>query len=1471
MERIIWKHVVRWGEICLFLAFAGGVHAQVQANFMSDTTMGCEQLSVQFTNTSTGDPTTFQWDFGDGRTSSVENPSIVYLKTGTYRVSLTVSDSSSMNTKVAYISVYSNPKVDYSTSLPVGCPSGEVGFVDHSEAGSGEIVSRVWDFGDGSNFGSGSEVSHTYDAPGDYQARLVVTNSMGCTSTAANETVTIGPTLTPDFSANQSFSCSAPFNVMLTANDITEYQDVTYQWDFGDGSPFGNGRSISHTYSKEGRFPVTLTVFVDNGCEASTSKADYIAIGTYPADFTYSKACLQDVIMFQNTSSPRPHSAIWQFGDGHTASGVDAHHRFTNTGSYEVTLINDYGDCKDTIVNKIEVLPSPSADFQSATRHYCGVPGVVTFENLSTGGVSWKWDFGDGAISSERNPSHTYRSNGHYDVSLITFNREGCSDTMRKTAYIHIEAPDLSFTALPPEGCIPLPVTFSLPEGTTEDIQQFQWDFGDGAAASTEAAPTHTYQEVGNFSVHLEVVTKTGCTFSMDKEDFIRTGTKPRVNFEATPTEICLNEQVQFTNLSSPKGDSWEWEFPDNGDSILTVENPTFRFNHVQDQDVTLTIGNNGCYQSLTKADFIKIRPPEANFDLQLISCDDPTTFQFTDKSKAAEQWEWDFGDGDRSSTPNPKHSYARNGAYKVTLTVSNGSCTSRKEKWLQVIDEDIQLTVSDATLCLGDSVTISASPFYSNQFEWSLTWFSGDGRAETVQHIEEGVNGFKQAYQTTGTFTPTLKVQYVNGCYDSIAATPIRVQGPVADFRTSSAEICQGTSVTFDDRSQTDPASATIRQWIWDFGDGNSDTTQSGAITHSYQDAGQFRARLRVTDTNGCSDDTVLTKRHSITVNPGQASFSAIDTILCAGKKVRWQNTSDAGIGAAYLWDFGDGTTSDVALPDQKSYLKDAWYTVSLIVNTSKGCTDTLVRPDYIRVATPKAVMRDNQAVKECRIYQDTAISLSRNAQSILWEFGDGTTSTSDTAYHIYNVPGRYIQRLTVTGYGEGCTDVIEREIIITGPKGEAVVSETAGCGPFTVQFSAVHVEGASSFQWYFGDGAVSDPMPSTESSYTYPYKGLYHPALKLIDDTGCYVIVPFNDSINIVVDSIAVTPQYSWPLICDSNTVAFTPEGLVYSKDVFDQPAQYRWDFGDADQGTSDEENPQYRFRAPGTYNGLLNVRSAYGCQSEIPFSVTVPDSIPLKAAVAATPIEICSGETVQLTASSNVGTSYEWITGGSLDRNNEASVEARPESSTHYEVIAYSNNYCQADTAAITVTVHDLPEISAGPDIHSGTGSVIQLGATAEGNTMIQRWSWTPEDYLSCAHCITPVSTPRGNITYVVEGEDQFGCKGTDTVQLFLTCDQGKVFIPNTFTPNNDGVNDLFYPRGEGVKTVRYFRIYSRNGQLIYERTNFALNDRSSAWDGRFKGHLLDPGVFVYTISMVCDNNKIFDRNGDITLIR
>jgi gliding motility-associated-like protein len=130
---------------------------------------------------------------------------------------------------------------------------------------------------------------------------------------------------------------------------------------------------------------------------------------------------------------------------------------------------------------------------------------------------------------------------------------------------------------------------------------------------------------------------------------------------------------------------------------------------------------------------------------------------------------------------------------------------------------------------------------------------------------------------------------------------------------------------------------------------------------------------------------------------------------------------------------------------------------------------------------------------------------------------------------------------------------------------------------------------------------------------------------------------------------------------------------------------------------------------------------------------------------------------------------------------------------------------------------------------------------------------------------------MASPTKDITYTVSVASDFGCTAEDQVNVHVMCDGSQVWLPNTFTPNADGQNDRFYPHGKGIESVARFRIYDRWGELLFERSNMPVNDKSYGWDGTFKNQPLKPDVYVWIMDATCTNGEHMQTKGDISLIR
>ena len=683
-----------------------GIFIQAQApvaNFTVNSTSGCAPYQVLFTDQSTGDPTSWAWDFGNGQLSTTRNPAVDYSQPGTYTVRLIVKNASGIDDEIKtnYITIFPSPKAAFTANLTTSCAPALIQFTDQSTAPpGGTITGWTWDFGDGVTSAQ-QNPSHTYTNTGFYTVSLKVTSSTGCKGTTTiNRYIRIVSGVNVDFAFSQPSTCKAPF--MINFQDQSSGPGtLSYSWNFGNGST-STLKNPNTIYPVAGTYPVKLAVQSNLGCNGSTTKNIVVAGKTTNFSFP-STICIGQTVNFQNSSSPPPVSASWSFSDGTTSSQINPVKTFLTGGTYQVKLINNYGNCSDSITKNVTVIISPVVNFSANDSISCNASLAVQFTDKSPGAATWIWDFGDGTTSTQQNPSHTYNTPGFYDVTLSITLAGGCGNTMTKAQYIKIKPTIVSISNAPVGGCAPFTYSPIASIQTIDSIVSYSWDFGDGTT-STLQNPTHTYNLTGSYNIQLTVTTQSGCTQTVTIPSGVTTGTKPTANFSFTPNGSCASTAVQFTDLSTTTlGASvqWLWDF---GDGITSsAQNPLHKFQGAGNLSVRLTVVNNGCPDAISKP--ITVLPPVAKFGYK-VDCNNRLSVTFSDSSivnpvYGAITYLWDFGDGTPTSTlQNPPHVYSALGPYVVKLTVRNGACSYPLSKTITLVNEPVDFNVSKNPVC---------------------------------------------------------------------------------------------------------------------------------------------------------------------------------------------------------------------------------------------------------------------------------------------------------------------------------------------------------------------------------------------------------------------------------------------------------------------------------------------------------------------------------------------------------------------------------------------------------------------------------------------------------------------------------------------------------------------------------------------------------------------------------------------------
>jgi len=150
-------------------------------------------------------------------------------------------------------------------------------------------------------------------------------------------------------------------------------------------------------------------------------------------------------------------------------------------------------------------------------------------------------------------------------------------------------------------------------------------------------------------------------------------------------------------------------------------------------------------------------------------------------------------------------------------------------------------------------------------------------------------------------------------------------------------------------------------------------------------------------------------------------------------------------------------------------------------------------------------------------------------------------------------------------------------------------------------------------------------------------------------------------------------------------------------------------------------------------------------------------------------------------------------------------------------------------------------------------------------------IVSYNWLPTTRLSCNDCPAPFANPQYTTKYTVEIEDSYGCRNSGNITIIVVCGKENVIIPNTFSPNGDGRNEVFYPKGTGLFRIKSMRVFNRWGEVVFDKREFAANDPSVGWNGTFKGKKASPDVYIYTMEILCENNTIIPVKGNVTLLR
>ncbi|MFA7198515.1 MAG: PKD domain-containing protein, partial [Methanoculleus sp.] len=731
------------------------------ANFTANVTSGGAPLAVQFTDASSGSPTSWAWDFeNDGIVDSTEqSPAHAYETVGTYTVNLTVANAAGTNSlvKADYITVSSGgsggdaPVADFTANVTSGDAPLAVQFTD---ASTGSPTSWAWDFGDGTT-ATEQNPTHTYTTAGTYTVKLTATNAGGSDSEEKTGYITVtsggsgGDAPVANFTADVT-SGKAPLTVNFT--DLSTGSPTSWLWDFGDGTN-ATGQNPQHTYTTVGTYDVSLTATNADGSTTATKTGYIVARNAVPlpAGRSLNLYVANDEGVKYNVENGVTESAkgytpyvfinnTYHFIYGGGGGGTNALHvsndpsvirgQVTTTtnqsGEFWLTFTGGQPNLHDavlllavngTIPDDFSVrIRSSGYDFEPpipgvGNNNTIGDPVYVdgainqtfTREDFIYGPQIWRpHRVSDYPIFVDQNMSDTENT---FELMFIDL-RLGCTQT-KSDGYVRVEYELNNLTS------------FAV-------FNAYGWysasNHGTGLIMTTSGSE---YQVIG---------------------DGTYAPVTPAADFTANVTAGDAPLAVQFTDASSGSPTSWAWDFENDGIVDSTEQSPSHTYTTAGTYTVNLTVTNAAGSDTATRADYITVASgvaPVADFTATPLSGEVPLAVQFTDASTGTPtSWAWDFGDGTTATEQNPEHTYTTTGTYTVNLTVANDAGTDSivRTGYIRVEDArvltSITLSPAGAELKIGARQKFTAKPLDQQgrvMSGISLAWVSENESVGTV------------------------------------------------------------------------------------------------------------------------------------------------------------------------------------------------------------------------------------------------------------------------------------------------------------------------------------------------------------------------------------------------------------------------------------------------------------------------------------------------------------------------------------------------------------------------------------------------------------------------------------------------------------------------------------------------------------------------------------------------------------------
>ena len=1411
-------------------------------------TKGCVPLNVVF-NASlknqlptgvTINNASIVWNYQDGNNSSnTLNPNYTYTKAGLQDLGFFMTFNQNGSTACSKIDTLltklikttDKPTVNFTPSALSSCTAPlNVSFINTST--STLPITYKWDFGNGKSSTKQNGDAQNYTKDGKYNVKLVVTDNNEC-SDSMTKIINIGKPLA-DFQeqSNRDTTCIPnEYNHMTTLFFLNKSTPGIYTWKFDAGASIATSNLETPgpiNYYTPGKHKITLTVNA-NGCVDDTTMDIYVQDPTISIGINRSYSCRDTLTSFykitnQNNSGPVA-SYYWTFPSITKTKKATAFPSNTNTATpkcFYNTFDSTYtvrGVNIDTVycqyITKAGCLSNIAITVDTISEMWARIiPDIhegckdlnVTFTDISTSHLKstidvWQWDFGDGTkqtLNAQSKPIHTYKTPGIYYATLIVKDNDyNCSDTSWKTE-IHV-------------GDSILPIDFTLSSDT-----------------------------------------------------------------------ICRGESVYFKNTTdlATQAKITAWNYSSDKEhlsSCFQYNEGNFLFNDsIGKQTITLSAEYNGCYVS--KSHTLEVKGPIAHFDY-LQDCKTPTIIKLINKAEGSGTVSWNIGGNIIPANPDttivdlstfvPTLNF---GDLTIKQIIKGGVCGD--DSTGSIVHYGIVKSIFNITdtsgnilnpvngnVLLGDASTgqkykydaQNSNDIYANDCYRGFTFLQEGNRPRVWTLAKDSVLVFKNDPNGADNQVVKIIARNQNNCVDT-SKINIRIfdldpkftfttQSKITNNDTTVTSVCLPVTLKFNGGPST--ADTTIKTYTWKFSDGGSGTGK--IISHTFNPTNSKNdslfITLTITDVNGFSKsylNFIPTYKPSIQITAIPSINPEDSTVyICAGNNVLFNATSTQKL--TYKWTYENGfktftsnsTSPKFYVPSGKT--SNTEKVIVDFVETATGCVGQTYRKINTEIYPTPIILSNvvngigcgnpsfNANFKDSSFFNPTF----NTPCYFLWNLGVNNTSSSNSTASFTYEKGKYSVGLTLTTQANGCTKDTTLKFEVVSPTANFTINKNDICQGEELIFTMINPSpDVKSYRWDFGDGVIDSLNNPTKHTYNYVPPSGKTVATLFVQNNGCSN--PYFQDVNMhyVHADFAVTDLGSYIL---NDTVTCLGDAFSFTN-TSENSDIYKWEYDNNTSITKDIDS--YTFPKTDTFNIHLFVsNNAYGCKDDTIKQVIVSKKPSVKGIIE----PICKGiGTVKLSTKDTLTNHiYTW-----------SPSNLTPSKNTIYTVTVNDTiNHCSSTDDVLAVVIEDINPISWDTTII--IGEKVKLPIDNQNSTI--NFTWKPSDGLSCLQCAYPITQPLKDIIYTVLMKDNNNCGFTNNGVFKITVKpETHLKLPTTFTPNGDGINDVIYVKGWGVKSLETFEIYNRWGELIFKTNNI-----EDGWDGFYKGELQNNDVYAYKV--------------------